>query len=117
MQSIFKQKRKSSATYWNNYLTMMRGQFETVKLADGKLCGLYKVRKRVVKEYGRKLPERFKVFLRICFYEWEKNYDVATRDITNYFSSRSENISKRSVARNLVTIKQFFQFLTSEKIL
>ena len=43
--------------------------------------------------------------------------DVATIDITNYFSSRSENISKRSVARNLVTIKQFFQFLTSEKIL
>lgn len=42
---------------------------------------------------------------------------VNPQDISNYFKERSEQISKRSVARNLVTIKQFYQFLTSEKIM
>ncbi len=43
--------------------------------------------------------------------------DVRTDDISLYLGQRSDEISKRSMARNLVTIKQFFLFLTSEKII
>ena len=42
---------------------------------------------------------------------------VKTDDISSYFTTRLEEISKRSVARNLVTIKQFFSFLASEKVI
>jgi integrase/recombinase XerD len=43
--------------------------------------------------------------------------NVQTDDISRYLGIRSGEISKRSMARNLVTIKQFFLFLTSEHVI
>ncbi len=43
--------------------------------------------------------------------------NVQTDDISKYLGKRSDSISKRSMARNLVTIKQFFLYLASEEVI
>jgi integrase/recombinase XerD len=55
-----------------------------------------------------------------CDFLEKKNIEIVkvkSEDISSYFDNRLEEISKRSVARNLVTIKQFFSFLASEKVI